>query len=122
MQGLSVKTSVEIKYGKEYLYDRLERLFFLKNELPGYIKEGSSIMDYFWEPADSTTVSKIIFEVKRLISKYEEDLNVTAISVGFVPLTSNEVTLIIELELTYSGEDTDVLTFYKIRTKDTADD
>lgn len=79
-------------------------------------------MDYFWEPADSTTVSKIIFEVKRLISKYEEDLNVTAISVGFVPLTSNEVTLIIELELTYSGEDTDVLTFYKIRTKDTADD
>lgn len=117
MQGLSLKDSVKIKYEKEYLYDRLERLFFIRSELPGRMNDGSNIMNYFWQPADSITVSEIIFEVKRLMLQYEPALNVTAVSAGFLPVNGIELMLVIEVEYTLVNDplDTEVLTFIKIR-------
>lgn len=123
MQGLSLKNSVEIKYDKEYLYDRLERLFFINNEIPGRLSEGSKIMDFFWEPADVITIQKIIFEIKRLIYKYEKGLNVSAVSAGFIPTNENEIMLLIEIEYILKNDiEKDTLTFLKIRNKEQIDE
>jgi len=119
MQGLSLKESIQIKYDKEYIYDRLERLFFIDSEIPGRFEDGSKIMEFFWEPADSETIRNIIFEVKRLIYRYEKNLNVTAISAGFIPINGTELILLIEIEYTLKIDPNakEVLTFSKIRDK-----
>jgi hypothetical protein len=124
LQGLSLKNSIEIKYDKEYLYDRLERLFFVSNEIPGRLNEGSQIMDFFWEPADETTIQRIIFEIKRLIYKYERNLGVNSISAGFIPTTDKELMLVIEIEysLKVSPDKKENLSFIKIRNKEQIDE
>ena len=92
MQGLNIKNSIEISYDKDYYFNLLERLFFIgENEIPGSFDDGSRIMDYFWEDATSTTVKGIIFEVKRLITKYVTDLNLLSVSAGIIPLTVVDV-------------------------------
>lgn len=120
MQGLSLKNSIEIKYYNQYLLDRLERLFFIRNELPGRMEDGSNIMDFFWQPADETTVNEIIFEIKRLIYKYETNLILTSVSAGFLPVNGVELILVIEIEykLRNNPEISDSLTFMKIRAKE----
>jgi len=124
LQGLSLKDSIEIKHGKEYLYDRLERLFFVSKEIPGRLNEGSQIMDFFWEPADETTIQRIIFEIKRLIYKYERNLGVNSISAGFIPTTDKELMLVIEIEysLKASPDKKENLSFIKIRNKEQIDE
>ncbi len=119
MQGLNIKNSIEISYDKDYYFNLLERLFFIgENEIPGSFEDGSRIMDYFWEDATSTTVKGIIFEVKRLITKYVTDLNLLSVSAGIIPMNnSKELLLIIEIEYSLKNSPTikDDLSFTKIR-------
>lgn len=99
MQGLSLTKSIEIKKDKAYYLDRLERLFFTpRDEMYGFLDEGSEIPYFIWEDATPETVSRIVFEVKRLVSTYEPNLSLQTVIAGFVPLTTGELLLLIELE------------------------
>jgi len=118
MQGLSLKNSVEIVKGYNYYLDRLERLLFIeKEEIPGRFQDGSVVMDYFWREATPESVRELIFEIKRLIYKYEPDLNIKAVSAGFLPLESGQILLLIEIEcfLKNNIEKVEVFSFTKIK-------
>lgn len=119
MQGLNIKNSIEISHDNDYYFNLLERLFFIgENEIPGSFEDGSKIMDYFWEDATTTTARGIIFEVKRLITKYVTDLNLLSVSSGIIPINdSKELLLIIEIEYSLRNNPStkNSLSFTKIR-------
>jgi hypothetical protein len=116
MQGLSIKDSLSIKHSYEYYYERLERLFFIRDgEIIGRYNDGSSLFDFFYEPANGNTVRDIIFEIKRLINTYEKNLTISAISAGFFP-TNGSLLLLIEIECYFDGIlEKQTLTFSKMR-------
>lgn len=105
MQGLSIKDTIEIVQDKYYIQDRLERLFFTPpSDIPGFFDDGSQIMDLFWEPAVPETARALLFEVKRLVTKYEPTINLISILAGLFPTDNDEVILMIELMFTMKGE------------------
>jgi len=105
MQGLILKNGISIGIETDYLYDRLERLFFINtNEILGFYEDGSQILDFFWEPATPTTVRAIVFEVKRLLYKYEPTLDITAINSGLFPDEGGEMLMMIEIEFMKKSE------------------
>ena len=119
MQGLSLKDGVKILKDKEYYLDRLERLFFIEpGEIPGQLNKGSLIMDYFWQNATSALMSEMLFEIKKLIHTYEKTLTVEAINAAFMPLTSGELMLLIEIEVILETNVEEILTFTKIRSQE----
>lgn len=118
MQGLSLKNSVEIKKDGDLIQDRLERLFFIGyDEIPGFMNNGSKIMDYFYEPADQKTVNNILFEVKRLLTLYEPDIILEYVEAGFVPLQTEEIMLVIGLQfhLAYDPNESKNVQLSKVR-------
>jgi len=105
MQGLILKNGINIGIGTDYLYDRLERLLFINtNEILGFYEDGSQLLDFFWEPATPTTARALIFEVKRLLSKYEPTLDIVAISAGLFPDDKGEMLMMIEIEFMKKSE------------------
>ena len=118
MQGISLKESVSILEGVEYYEDRLERLFFIeKEEIPGRFNDGSNISDFFWREATPATARELVFEIKRLIYKYEPDLNVSGVSAGLFPMNGGQVLLLIEIECYLKNDPNkkEVLSITKVR-------
>lgn len=101
MKGLIITPDITtIAEDSTYIHARLERLFFTElGSQVGFPKDGSKIMNYFWDPADEITAKAVLAEVKRLITTYEPDIILQSITSGFWPITaSNEIQLVIEIK------------------------
>jgi phage baseplate assembly protein W len=89
-----------VKFDKDYLSARLERLLFVeKSEILGFPDFGSYLPEFFHEPEDETIAEEIINEITFLIQTYEPDLEIEDITAEILGTDSGQNGILIKMNI-----------------------
>ena len=111
----------KISENYELINAHLERLFFTKaGSIVGYEKVGSKVLDFFWEPSDASTATRILEEVKFLIKNYEPRITIKELKVNIIKNMGSGHALVIELTYSLAGtenirEEEQSVEFYRVK-------
>ena len=113
--SVSASTIIRVRFsdlavlkGEDAIHDQLQRLLFTRpGEQIGFLQRGCRLLDYFDEPATSTTCTAALDEVCACIDAYMPQITLTQAQVSS---TGNEIEIALEYE--YQGHVyRDALTF-----------
>lgn len=103
-------------YDKEYVRERLSRLFFVpEGSVLGYPDWGSQVPALLHEPSDETTADDVINELDFLFSSREDTLELDSVEVSILELGSGNEGLVVKCEVALPQEsETTELQFFQI--------
>ena len=89
-----------VKYNKDHLSARLERLLFVeKGAILGNPDFGSYLNELFHEPEDETLAEEIINEIIFLVQTYEPDLDIEDITAEILGTDSGQNGILIKMNI-----------------------
>jgi len=123
MKGLII-TGQDVRMGaydnstNELINASLERLIFCEtNAMVGSLDNGSRVLDYFYDKADSSTALAIMDEIKNLIKYNEPRIVLDAIGVNIVPSEGAAgLIIILKYHSIENPNKSEYVKFIKIRT------